>query len=206
MRIFLKISLQMKKFIEKKDRTYEAVVLGVSAGGIEALSTILPILSQDFALPVIIVQHLHPHSDNFLTIHLNSQCQIPVKEADEKEAITAGMIYIAPPNYHLLIEDNRTFSLSTSAKVNYARPSIDVLFETAAEVYRERLIGIVLTGANNDGSQGLKKIKEFGGLVIVQEPSTAETASMPEAALKITDVDYVLSLQEIGQLLNTIHT
>ncbi len=203
----------MKKSIEKKidapfpipqSSMYEAVAIGVSSGGMDALSAILPKLSKDFALAVLVVQHLHPHSDNFLSIHLDRQCQVAVKEADEKEPIKPGVVYIAPPNYHLLVEEGKTLSLSTSEKVNYARPSVDVLFETAADVYQSALIGIILTGANNDGSQGLKRIKERGGLAIVQDPASAEAPTMPEAAIKTTDVDHVLSLQEIGELLNQV--
>ncbi len=183
---------------------YQAVVIGVSSGGMDALRTMLPILTWDFRLAVIVVQHLHPHSENFLVRYLHEMCQIFVKEADEKEQISPGGIYIAPPNYHLLIEHDKTFSLSTAPKINYARPSIDILFETAADAYRSHLVGIILTGANNDGSRGLHIIKEYGGLTIVQDPATAETAAMPEAAIKVTHVDYILSLQEIGWLLNTI--
>jgi len=193
----------MKKSIEKGTE-YEVVVIGVSSGGMEALNILLPSLSENFTLSVIIVQHQHPHSDNFLVRDLGEKCQITVKQANEKEQIKPGVVYIAPPNYHLLIEDDKTFSLSVSERVNYARPSVDVLFETAADVYRDQLIGIILTGANNDGSQGLKKIKESGGLAIVQDPTTAEVDLMPKAAIEATEVDYVLSLQNIGLLLNSI--
>jgi two-component system chemotaxis response regulator CheB len=139
-----------------------------------------------------------------LTRVLHEKCQIPVKEAEAKELIKPGTIYLAPANYHLLIEHDRTFSLCVSEKVRYARPSIDVLFETAADVYRTKLIGIILTGANDDGSRGLRTIREYGGLAIVQDPATAEVGIMPQAALKATAVDYVLSLHEIGLLLNTV--
>jgi two-component system chemotaxis response regulator CheB len=196
----------MKKSIEEriKSRIYEAVVIGVSSGGVEALNILLSSLSEEFALAVIIVQHQHPHSNDFLARNLHEKCRITVKQAEEKEPIEPGVVYIAPPNYHLLIEDDKTFSLSVAKRVNYARPSIDVLFETAADVYRGELIGIILTGANNDGSQGLKKIKARGGLAVVQDPKTAEVDSMPKAAIEATSVDYVLSLQEMGFLLNKL--
>ena len=113
-------------------------------------------------------------------------------------------IYIAPPNYHLLVEADRTFSLSIDEPVNYARPSIDVLFETAADVYKTNLIGVILTGANTDGSHGLKRIKETGGLSVVQDPSTAEADTMPRAAIAAVDVDYVLPLEEIGKVLTML--
>ena len=220
MLICLKMLLPMKKSTKKGHNPpsppgslsptplsgrYDTVTIGVSSGGMDALSTLLPLLPVGMPQAFIVVQHVHPTSDNYLVEHLNRLCRLPVKEAEEKEPVMPGTIYVAPPNYHLLIEDNRTFSLSTSAKVNYSRPSIDVLFETAAEVYQEALIGIILTGANNDGSRGLKTIKEFGGLVIVQDPATAEVMSMPLAALETVDADYILSLPEIGQLLSSLH-
>jgi two-component system chemotaxis response regulator CheB len=196
----------MKKSIEKqRDLTlYEAIVIGASSGGMDAFRTLFRFLSATFPLPIIIVQHRHPHSDQLLIQVLQKQCPLKVKEAEEKESILSGTMYIAPPDYHLLVESDKTFSLSTSEKVNYARPAIDVLFETAADVYREKLIGIILTGANTDGSQGLQRIQAYGGLTIVQDPKTAEAASMPEAALKTTAVDYVFSLQELGTFFETI--
>jgi two-component system chemotaxis response regulator CheB len=185
---------------------YEAAVIGVSSGGMDALSVLLPRLSERHCrLSILIVQHLHPHSEHYLPQHLDSLCELPVKEADEKDMLRPGMVYIAPANYHLLVEADKTLSLSTSPKVNYARPSIDVLFETAAEVFRESLVGIILTGANTDGSLGLKRIKEYGGLAIVQDPQHAEAPSMPCAAIRTTAVDYVLPLFEIGTLLNDIN-
>lgn len=179
----------------------EAIVTGVSAGGMEALKLVLTPLPVNFRLPIIIVQHMHPYSENYLVDFLNARCRLAVKEAEEKERIEPGRIYIAPPNYHLLIEHDRTFSLSVSEKVNHARPSIDVTFETAASVYGSRLVGVVLTGANNDGSRGLQRIKQRGGYAIVQDPQTAEVDSMPRAALAATPVDRILPLEKIGTIL-----
>ena len=176
---------------------YEAVVIGASTGGIDALGTIFSFLPADFKPAVIVVQHLSPQSDG-LPLILSRRCRIAIKEAEEKEKIGGGVVYIAPANYHLMVEEEKTFSLSVSAPVNYARPSIDVLFETAADVYRENLIGIILTGSNQDGSQGLKKIKERGGLAIVQDPATAEADSMPRMAIAASEVDHVLPLEKIG--------
>ena len=189
---------------EKKRTEFEAVVIGVSAGGLAALHVILPLLPEDFGLPVIIVQHLHIASGGYLVQDLNGRCRLTVKQADEKEAIKPGMVYLAPPNYHLLVEEDRTFSLTVDRRVNYARPSIDVLFETAVLAYREKLIGVILTGANNDGSQGLKRIKEAGGLAVVQDPLDAEVDSMPRAALVAIAVDYILPLDQIGPFLVSI--
>lgn len=180
---------------------YSAVVIGVSAGGMNALGAILPRLPADFPLPIVIVQHISPHSDTFMIRHFNSLSKITVKEADEKESIKPGFAYFAPPNYHLLIEEDHTFSLSIEGRVNYSRPSIDVLFDSALDAYCSKLIGIILTGANNDGSRGLKKIKDCGGLAIVQDPKTAEVSAMPEGALKISKIDHVLKLEEIAPFL-----
>ena len=146
---------------------YEAIVMGTSAGGLNALSTVLPMLPGDFPLAIVVVQHVHRDSGNFFVEYLHEKCQLRVKEAEEKESIQPGVVYIAPANYHLLIEHNRTFALTIDEKVNYSRPSIDVLFDAAAQVYGSRLIGIVLTGANADGAKGLKTIKAHGGLAIV---------------------------------------
>ena len=184
---------------------YRSVVIGASAGGMEAGKTILSALSADFALVVILVVHRHPDSDGYMEKFLNSTCRISVKQAEEKEKLKGGVVYIAPPNYHLLIEDDRTFSLSVEDAVNYARPSIDVLFESAADVFfGQELIGVILTGNNSDGSQGLKVIKGKGGLAVVQAPESAEADTMPKSAIKAVEPDHVLSLEEIGLFLNRL--
>jgi two-component system chemotaxis response regulator CheB len=188
-----------KKYIRKKP--YKAIVIGTSHGGMAALTRLLPGLPQDYSIPVIIVQHVHPSQGESLTKYYDERCALAVKEADEKESIQSGHIYFAPPNYHLLIEKDKIFSLSIDDKVNYARPSIDVLFESAADTYSSDLVGIILTGANNDGAHGLDKIKQKGGLTIVQDPQTAESSSMPQAAIDVVEADYVMSLEEIKNLL-----
>jgi two-component system chemotaxis response regulator CheB len=180
---------------------YQAVVIGTSAGGLTALTKLLTAFPATYSLPIIVVQHLHPLQDNLFVENLDRTSALIVKEADEKESIEAGHAYFAPPNYHLLIEDDRTFSLSVDAKVNYARPAIDVLFASAVDVYGPRLIGVVLTGANDDGTQGLRWIKDRGGLTIVQDPETAEVPFMPRAAIAATQVDHILALPEIARLL-----
>ena len=180
---------------------YKAVVIGTSAGGMEALSRILTKLPLNFAAPILIVQHLSPQSDGYMARRFNEICNVTVKEAHEKEMILPGTVYIAPANYHLLVENDETISLTVDEKVNYARPAVDVLFETASDTYQDGLIGIILTGANSDGSKGLKKIKERGGLAIVQDPHTAVASSMPKAAIKETSVDYVLVVDEIAKKL-----
>jgi two-component system chemotaxis response regulator CheB len=180
---------------------YEAIVIGVSAGGMKAMKIMFALLPMNFITPIIIVQHISAHSDNQWIKLLNDKSNLPIKEADEKEKIEKGNVYIAPPNYHLLIEKDKTFSLTIDERVNYARPSIDVLFESAAEAYKNKLIGVILTGSNNDGTKGMKRIQECGGLTIVQDPATAESNYMPASVIAAMQVDYVLPLNGIIALL-----
>jgi len=180
---------------------YRLVVMGVSAGGMNALSIVIPSLPRDFSLPVVVVQHVHMDSDGFLANFLDDTSAVHVKEADDKDPLRGMTTYIAPADYHLLIEASGLLSLSVDDPHNHSRPSIDVLFDSAAEVFANQVIGVVLTGANEDGSQGLKRIKTAGGLAIVQNPATAESSVMPQAAIEATNVDWVLELNEIGPFL-----
>jgi len=180
---------------------YDAIVIGVSSGGMNAMNVMFPLLPKEFKIPIIIVQHINARSDSQWIKLLNSKYKLCIKEVDEKELIEQGIVYIAPPNYHLLIEKNKTFSLTVDERINFARPSIDVLFESAAEAYKSKLIGIILTGSNNDGSKGIKRIKEYGGLTIIQNPETAESSYMPASAISSITPDYILSLEEIMKLL-----
>lgn len=180
---------------------FEAVVIGASAGGIRALGLVLEALPADFGLPILVVQHIHPNSDSYLVTILGNRCQLQVKQGDEKEPIVANTVYLAPPGYHMLVEDDRTISLSLDAPVKFARPSVDVLFDSAVDVYRERLIGIVLTGANNDGAEGCARIKQADGYVIAEDPASAETPMMPRSAIEATTVDKVLPVTDIGPFL-----
>jgi two-component system chemotaxis response regulator CheB len=180
---------------------YDAIVIGVSAGGFHALKTILTTLPANFSLPVIIVQHIHQNSDAFIIEHFNENCKLNVKEAEDKEPICDGTVYFAAPGYHLLVDMNRSFSLSLDEKVNFSRPAIDLLFESAADTYGETLIGIILTGANSDGAIGLRAVKRRGGLAIVQNPKTAEASFMPQSALDSTEVDLVVDIERIAPLL-----
>ena len=180
---------------------YNAIVIGASSGGLNALQQVLAPLPANFPLPILIVQHRFPAADDLLTIALNESCRLKVKEADEKDYIETGHVYVAPANYHMLVERDRTISLSADVKVCYSRPSIDVLFESAADVYLSYLIGVILTGANHDGTVGLKKIKQNGGLTVAQDPATAEADMMPLSAIEANIVDQVLSLNEIASLL-----
>lgn len=180
---------------------YEAIVIGASAGGMQALKVILSALPAVFALPLAIVQHINERSDGFMAEYLNQASLLTVKEAEDKEPLQPGVAYLAPPGYHLLIEPDRSFSLSVDARVNYSCPAVDVLFESAAEAFGESLIGVVLTGANSDGAQGLKAIQARGGVAIVQNPETAEAALMPQAALAAVETDYIVELAQIARLL-----
>jgi two-component system chemotaxis response regulator CheB len=180
---------------------YAAVAIGVSTGGLRALEAILPPLPEDFPLPLFIVQHIDREAGAGLAQLLDARCALEVKEADDRDEIVPGTVYLAPANYHLLVEDRQCLALSVDAPVNFARPSIDVLFESAADVFGPHLIGVVLTGANADGAEGLRQVKARGGLAIVQDPADAEAAQMPRAALAATDVDHVVPLARIAALL-----
>jgi two-component system chemotaxis response regulator CheB len=177
---------------------HELVVVGTSWGGLDAVGRLLSDLPPDFDLPVAIAQHRHPASQHgTLQQLLQRQIARPVVEAEDKLAIEPGQVYVAPPDYHLLVERGR-FALSVDDRVSYARPSIDVLFESAADAYGERLIGIILTGANDDGARGLARIKEVGGAALIQDPESATKRAMPDAAIAATAADAILPLDEIG--------
>jgi two-component system chemotaxis response regulator CheB len=178
--------------------------MGVSAGGLAALTAILPNLSHQLNLPILIVQHLSPDSDDFLAAHFNKICLLTVKEAEDKEPISNNTIYFAPANYHLMVEQDKTIALSTAEQVLFSRPSIDVLFETAAEAYLDGLLGIILTGANSDGTMGIRRIRQLNGFVIAQSPESAEMDIMPLAAINQAGVDKILDLQEIAPYINGI--
>jgi two-component system chemotaxis response regulator CheB len=177
---------------------YNAIVIGTSYGGLEALKTILPKLGQAFLIPVIVVLHIGENNNDTFVKFLNAICPLQVKEAESNEKIKPGIIYFAPPNYHLLIESDFTFSLTNDKKHNYSRPSIDILFESAAWAYTKNLIGVVLTGANSDGAIGLKVIKNFGGMTVIQNPGSALSPAMPQAAFKIANPEFQLNLEEIA--------
>jgi len=179
--------------------SYQALIIGASAGGLNALSVLLPLLPAQLPLAVIVINHRMETPDSYLTDYLNGLCALKVQDAEHLYYIQAGNIYIAPPGYHLLIADDFCFNLSVDPRVNSSRPSIDVGFETAAEVYGEHLIGVILTGASSDGAAGLNMIKKHHGYTMVQDPKTAETNIMPLAAIAATHVDYVGSLPQIAK-------
>lgn len=184
----------------------EAVVIGASAGAVEALSAILPALPRQYRLPVVIVVHVPADKTSFLPEIFAEKCDIAVLEAEEKAAVRGGAVYFAPPGYHLLIETDKTFSLSSDPPVCYSRPSVDVLFESAADAYGARLAAIMLTGANQDGAAGMKAVAEAGGAAIIQLPCQAEAPAMPEAALALCPTARVMPLAEIALYLRGIGT
>jgi two-component system chemotaxis response regulator CheB len=184
--------------------TVEAVVIGASAGALEALSDILPALPAGYTLPVIIVVHLPPDKKSLLAELFQRKCHIDVREAEDKEPLSGGTIYFAPPDYHLLVEMDKSLSLSNEEPVLYSRPSIDVLFESAADAYGPGLVAIVLTGANQDGANGLRAVCESGGTAIVQSPDGAFASAMPEAAIRACPGARVLPVSEIALYLQGI--
>ena len=189
----------------KKKTKYRAVVLGVSAGGMETLNKLFSLLDKEFKVPVIIVQHISPDQEfDFLMEHYSNISKHNVKEVEEKESIKNGTIYFAPPNYHVLVEDDYTLSLSVEEKINYSRPSIDILFSSAAYVYLSRLIAIVLTGANGDGSNGALDVKANGGYVIAQDTKEALHPVMPQITIDKVQVNKILTIKEIADFLNKL--
>ena len=178
-------------------QTPDIVVMGASLGGLSAITDVLSRLPGDFSVPIAFVQHRGAHDPDMLIHILRRMTPIPVREPHDKEQIQPGRFYVAPADYHLIVEKG-AFSLSTEHAVSYARPSIDVLFETAAEAYGPGVIGVLMTGANHDGANGARRIKECGGRLIVQDPSTAESNVMPRAAIEATTVDRILPLERIA--------
>ena len=201
--------MNKSKIMEENELdSYKAIVMGASAGGIEALGNILPQLPKSYPLPIIIVLHIRSDQPSLLSELFGSKTELRVKEAEEKEVIQPGTIYFASPGYHLLIEQDLTFSISTEDPVNFSRPSIDILFETASDAFGRHLVGVLLTGANQDGAAGLKQIHEAGGLAVIQDPATAQARTMPEAgaaAIAATQRQ-VLSLDGIAGMLLSFNT
>jgi two-component system, chemotaxis family, protein-glutamate methylesterase/glutaminase len=179
----------------------QAVVIGASAGGVEALALILPALPATFRPALLIVMHLPRERPSLLVEIYEKRCALPIREADDKEPIESGTVYFAPPDYHLLVEKSRQIALSTDEPVHFSRPSVDVLFESAAEVYGSALLGVILTGANEDGAAGLHAIHLAGGVTVVQQPDSAKVPLMVVSALQRNPADFVLSLPEIAALL-----
>jgi two-component system chemotaxis response regulator CheB len=182
----------------------DAVVIGTSAGGVEALAVLLPSLPVGIEEPIFVVQHLPRDKPSMLVDIFRPRCALRVEEAEDKMPVQPGTIYFAPADYHLLLDKGPLLALSADEPVHFSRPSIDVLFESAADVYRERLLGIILTGANEDGTEGLAAVHLAGGVTIVQDPGSAQSPFMVESARSRTPVDHVLPLSGIAALLATL--
>ena len=184
----------------------EAVVIGASAGGVDALMAILPGLPPTFGLPIVVVLHLPEGRQSLLAHIFGLRLSLPVREASDKESIAPATVYFAPPGYHLSVEHDRSLSLSQEDRVHHSRPAIDYLFASAADAYGQGLLAILLTGANQDGAQGLAHAKQSGATTVVQDPKDARIAVMPLAALALHTPDHILSLSRIGSLLASLES
>ncbi len=190
---------------EKAHAGFGAVVIGGSAGSVEALSVLLPALPAGLQAAVLVVLHLPRNRPSLLCNIFRSRCALPLREAEDKEPIVPGTVYFAPPDYHLLVDDGPALALSVDAPVHYSRPSIDVLFESAADAYGSGLIGMLLSGANQDGARGLAAIEARGGLAVVQEPDSAGVRTMPESALARTTAARILTPLQMATFLTALH-
>ncbi len=187
-----------------KTNPFELVVIGASLGGMHALKTLLSSLPVKFSLPLVAVQHRPKDSEASLGKYFSLWTSRPVFEADDKTPLVPGHIYFAPSDYHLMIDD-KNLALSTEGPVKYSRPSIDVLFETAAEWYNERAVGIILTGTGSDGPEGARELEERGGLLIVQDPEEAEADILPRSTIAATKHPQIMRLNQIVNMLETIN-
>lgn len=183
------------------NRPIRAVVIGASAGGIKAITTILPALPDSFPVPIVVVLHQHPGGGTSWPDYLGRLTPLAVVEAEDKMPLTAGTIHCAPPGYHLLIEQDASFALSVDEKVHFARPSIDLLFSSAADAFGPALIGVILTGANADGAEGLAEIAAHGGTAVIQSPANAAWPAMPAAALQAVPQALIVDLDDIAATL-----
>ncbi len=188
------------------DQSIKAVVIGASAGGVQALLQILPSLPASYPLPVLIVVHVPPDRDNALVSLFQARCQIQVREAEDKEPILPGLVYFAPSDYHLLVEKDGTLSLSSDELVNHSRPSIDVLLESAADAFGNELVGVILTGANDDGARGLQAVVEAGGVAIVEDPAEAYASAMPAASLRASPSAKAMKVAAIASYVSSLGT
>ena len=176
---------------------YSTIAIGGSAGSMEGLLKLFSSLPKELRLPIVIVNHLHPEDNGGLVAFFKQQTHHPVQEAADKAPVLPGYIYFPAADYHLLVEANKTFSLSIDPKVNYSRPSIDVFFESAAHVWEEKLVAIILSGASSDGAEGIRTIHRFGGFTIAQDPAEAAYSIMPQAAIDTGRIDRILAINDI---------
>jgi two-component system, chemotaxis family, protein-glutamate methylesterase/glutaminase len=192
----LTLSLEQQRHLE----SCQALIVGASAGAVEAMNLLLPAVPKDARIPLVVVVHLPANRSSLLPELFAARCAVRVREPLDKEPMSAGTIWFAPPNYHLLLETDSTFSLSIDEPVNFSRPSIDVLFESAADALGRDLCAIVLTGANDDGARGAHRVRDRGGFVVVQDPSTAVASDMPSAAISRANPQIIATLPEIADL------
>ncbi|MBL8956870.1 MAG: chemotaxis protein CheB [Myxococcaceae bacterium] len=184
--------------------TLDAIVIGGSAGALDVLLNLLPQLPRGFSVPIVLVLHVMPRKPSYLVDVLKARAALGVEEAQDKQPLQPGTLYCAPPDYHVLIERGRSLSLSVDDAVHFSRPSIDVLFESAAVALRSRVAGVLLTGGNEDGARGLEAISRAGGITVVQAPKSAQMPHMPEAALARFTPTRVLSSAELGPYLTSL--
>jgi two-component system chemotaxis response regulator CheB len=185
-------------------REIDAVVIGASAGGVQALAAVLPAFPRGSRSAIFVVLHIPRDRPSLLTEVFSPKCALEVREAEDKEPVRPGTVYFAPSNYHLLVDEGPQLALSADDLVHHSRPSIDVLFESAADIYGERLLGVILTGANEDGAQGLAAVHDAGGITVVQEPGTAQAPAMVLSAIQLRTPDLILPLQRIAELFRTV--
>ncbi len=183
---------------------YKAIIIGGSAGSFQIVSRILSEIPESFRIPIILCLHRLKSVNSGFVEALSINSVNTIVEPYDKEAIKPGLVYLAPSNYHLYINPDFHFNLSTEEPVNHSRPSINISFKSAAEAYKDKLIGIILSGANNDGSFGLNSIKENGGITIVQNPSEAQVQTMPLAAISATEIDHILSVEKIIEFIKKL--
>lgn len=198
----IKPSMSQQECFSGLIKRVDLVVIGASSGGLDMLIKLLKKLPAHYAIPTVAVLHQRPNRSSGVPDMLSKYTHLQVQEPDDKQGIEAGHFYVAPPNYHLLVDSEKVFSLSLDAPVNFCRPSIDMTMESAADVYQDRLVGCVLTGANSDGAEGLSYIKKKGGYILVQDPQEATVDSMPKAAIAAADVDEVLNINQIADRLS----
>jgi two-component system, chemotaxis family, protein-glutamate methylesterase/glutaminase len=191
---------------DKATMEIEAIVVGASAGGVDALAILLEALPAQYKPAILVVVHIPADRPSLLAQLYRQRCRLPIREALDKERIEPGTVYFAPPDYHLLVEKEKTLALSQEAPVAFSRPSIDVLFESAADAYGERLLGIVLTGANSDGAAGLAAIRHAGGRAWVQQPNEAFSETMPAAAIARAGADLVLPVRDLAERLTQLRS
>lgn len=203
-KIFTKKLNKQDQHIVSKIKNAEILVMGCSAGGFSIIYDLVLNFPENFPLPVLIVIHRSSKYKSLIEEQLNLNGKLKVKMAEDKEQMKRGVVYFAPPDYHLLVEEDGSLSLDYSEPIHFCRPSIDATFQSAADVYEEKVIAVLLSGANEDGADGIAYVSELNGLTVVQDPDIAEVRTMPQAAIEKTSVDLILNNVQISELMNNI--